>query len=84
MKIAISYYRMKSNTLTKASPANQIKSTSTFTPKGTVGVMTDLGTRTAGALIHIYECKSNREMGLVVAIVCNTDKCDKCDKCAVC
>ena len=72
MNIVIGYYtRMKSNALTKASPANQIKSTSTFTPKGTMSVVADVGTRIAGALIHIYECKLNREIGLVVAMVQN-------------
>ena len=47
------YIRMNCNALTKATLANQIEPTSTFTLKGALCVVTDVGTRTAGALVDI-------------------------------
>ena len=47
------YIRMNCIALTKATLANQIEPTSTFTLKGALCVVTDVGTRTAGALVDI-------------------------------
>ena len=49
---------MKSIPLTRAiQQVNHVKSTSTITLKGTLCVITDVGTRTVEALIHIYKLK---------------------------
>ena len=57
MKSSIS----KINVLTRAIQANHVKSTSTFTPKGALCVVTDVGTRIVGAFIDICKCKIKYE-----------------------